>query len=66
MAEPDRSRVMAIRRCDVALDEALAEIDRIERQLHEAVEDSPLRAEPDYGHVDAFLIDTYRKSWGWS
>jgi predicted nucleotidyltransferase len=65
LAEPDRSRVMAIRRGDVPLDEALAEIDEIERQLHAAVEKSTLRAEPDYNRVDGFLIDTYRESWGW-
>lgn len=44
---------------------ALAEIDLIEQQLHTAVENSPLRAEPDYDHVNAFLIDSYRESWGW-
>jgi predicted nucleotidyltransferase len=65
MTEPDRSRVMAIRRGDVPLDEALTEIDKIERQLHEAVEASPLRAEPDYERVDAFLVESYRESWGW-
>lgn len=65
MAEPDRSRVMAIRRGDVPLDEALAEIDAIEQQLHTAVENSPLRAEPDYERVNGFIVDTYRESWGW-
>jgi hypothetical protein len=65
MAEPDRSRVMAIRKGDVPLEEALTEIDKIEHQLHEAVEASPLRAEPDYERVDAFLVDSYRESWGW-
>jgi hypothetical protein len=65
MAEPDRSRVMAIRRGDVSLEDALAEIDEIERKLHTAVENSPLREEPDYERVDAFLIESYRDSWGW-
>jgi predicted nucleotidyltransferase len=63
--ESDRSRVMAIRKGDVPLEEALTEIDKIEHQLHEAVEASPLRAEPDYERVDAFLVDSYRESWGW-
>jgi hypothetical protein len=66
MAEPDRGRVMAIRRGDVPLDEALAEIDDIERRLLAAVEASPLRDEPDYERVNAFLVDTYRQSWGWA
>ena len=65
MAEPDRSRVMAIRRGDVSLEDALAEIDDIERKLHTAVENSPLRELPDYERVDAYLIETYRDSWGW-
>lgn len=65
MAEPDRSRVMAIRRGDVSLEDALAEIDEIERKLHTAVENSPLREVPDYARVDTYLIETYRDSWGW-
>ncbi|MGH3008980.1 MAG: hypothetical protein ACRDLM_06180 [Gaiellaceae bacterium] len=49
---------MAIRRSDEPLEETLAEIDAIERQLHAAVERSPLGAEPDYERVNAFLIDS--------
>jgi hypothetical protein len=64
MAEPDRSRVMAIRHGDVPLDETLAQIDEIERQLHAAVESSPLPEEPDYESVDTFLLDSYRQGWG--
>jgi len=65
MPEPDRERVMAIRRGDVPLDEALTEIDDIERRLLAAVEASPLREEPDYESVNAFLIETHRQAWGW-
>jgi uncharacterized protein len=65
MAEPERSRVMAIRRGEVMFDEAIAEIEGIERRLQEAVKDSPLRDEPDHGRVDEFLIDSYREAWGW-
>jgi uncharacterized protein len=65
MADPERARVMAIRRGDVPLDEALAEIEDIERRLQAAVESSPIREEPDYESVNAFLIDTYRQIWGW-
>jgi hypothetical protein len=53
MAEPDRGRVIAIRRGDVPLDETLAEIEDIERRLYAAVEASPLRGEPDYERVNA-------------
>jgi hypothetical protein len=65
MAEPERSRVMSIRRGDVPLDEAISEIEEIERRLETAVKDSSLRDEPDYERVDGFLIDTYREAWGW-
>jgi uncharacterized protein len=66
MPEPDRGRVMAIRRGDVPLDDALAEIDDIERRLLAAVEASPLRDEPDHESVNAFLIEAYRQAWGWA
>lgn len=65
MAEPERSRVMEIRRGEVSLDEAIAEIDQIERRLHTAVETSKLRAEPDHERVNAFLIESYREAWDW-
>src|SRR5512132_1403155 len=65
MAEPERSRVMAIRRGDVQLDEVIAEIAEIERRLQAAVEERPLREEPDYERVDGFLIDSYREAWAW-
>jgi hypothetical protein len=57
--------VISIRLGDVPLDEAIAEIEEIERRLEVAVEDSPLRDEPDYERVDGFLIDSYREAWGW-
>ena len=65
MGEPERSQVMAIRRGDIPLDEAILEIEEIERRLHVAVAESPLRDEPDYAGVDAFIIDSYREAWGW-
>jgi uncharacterized protein len=65
MAEPERSRVMAVRRGDLTFDEALAQIEDVERRLQAAVMNSPLRAEPDYERVDEFLIDSYREAWGW-
>ena len=65
MAEPDRSRVMAIRNGEVSLEDALAQIDEIEADLHAAVEQSPLPPEPDYEAVNRFLIEAYRERWGW-
>jgi hypothetical protein len=57
---------MAIRKGEVSLDDALAEIDEIETELQAAVENSPLRLEPDYEAVNAFVVDSYRESWGWA
>ena len=65
MPEPDRSRVMAIRTGERSFDEAIAEIDDLERKLADALEHSRLRDEPDRLAVDAFLVATYRRAWGW-
>ena len=37
-----------------------------ERRLAAALESTPLRAEPDRTAVDGFLVDAYRRAWGWS
>ena len=66
MAEPERARVMAIRRGEVPEDEVVAEVETVERTLVSAVADSPLPPQPDHVRVDAFLVDTYRDAWGWS
>ncbi len=65
MPEPDRSQVMAIRMGERSFDEAIREIDELERRLAQALEQSKLRDDPDREAVDAFLVDAYRRSWGW-
>jgi predicted nucleotidyltransferase len=65
MAEPIRSRIMAIRRGEVAEADAVREIEQIEAQLVRAVNESSMPSEPDYERVDAFLVDSYREAWGW-
>jgi uncharacterized protein len=65
MAEPERSRVMAIRTGERSFEEAIAEIEEVERKLAAAVERTSLPAAPDRAAVDSFLIETYRSSWGW-
>lgn len=65
MPEPERSRVMAIRTGERTFDEAVAEIDEVDRQLAEALEASPLPPDPDRKAVDAFLVDAYRRAWRW-
>ena len=65
MPEPERSRVMAIRLGERSFDEAVAEIDEVEERLAEAVERTSLPPEPDGERVNAFLVDAYRRAWGW-
>jgi hypothetical protein len=65
MPEPVRSRVMAIRTGDRTFDETIAEIGEVEDRLAEAVERTPLPTEPDRAAVDHFLVDAYRRAWGW-
>ena len=65
MPEPERSRVMAIRTGERPFEEALAEIDEVERRLAAALERTALPAEPDRAAVDSFLVNAYRRAWGW-
>jgi predicted nucleotidyltransferase len=66
MADPDRTRVMAIRRGEVPIEETIVQLEEIERRLATAVEQSPLPAEPDEQRLGAFVIDAYREAWGWT
>src|SRR5215210_1095995 len=63
--EPHRSRIMAIRRGEIAEDEVVREIEAVEAELVGAAEESALRDEPDYAAVDAFIVESYREAWGW-
>jgi hypothetical protein len=65
LPEPERSRAMAIRTGERSFEDAIAEIEEVERQLAEALERSPLPAQPDRDAVDAFLLDAYRRAWRW-
>jgi uncharacterized protein len=65
MPEPQRSRVMAIRTGERTFDDAIAEIEEVERQLAAALDSTPLPPEPDRAAVDAFLVHAYRSAWGW-
>jgi hypothetical protein len=65
LPEPERSRVMAIRTGERSFEDAIAEIEEVERQLADALERSPLPAQPDRDAVDAFLLEAYRRAWGW-
>jgi len=65
MQEPERSRVMAIRTGERTFEETIKEIDEVEDRLARALEQPPLPAEPDRAAVDDFLVNAYRRAWGW-
>ena len=65
MPEPERSRVMAVRLGERSFDEVIAEIDEVDARLAAAHEDTSLPEEPDREAVDAFVVDAYRRAWGW-
>jgi predicted nucleotidyltransferase len=65
MPEPTRSRVMAVRLGERPLEDVLAEIDEVEGRLETALEQTTLPDEPRREEVDAFLVDAYRRAWGW-
>jgi hypothetical protein len=65
MPEPDRSRVMAIRTGERTFEETIAEIEEVEARLAEALERTELPPEPDRIAVNRFLVEAYRRGWGW-
>jgi uncharacterized protein len=65
MPEPERSRVMAVRRGERSFEEVLEEIDEVERRLEAALEQPTLPHSPNDDAVNSFLVDAYRKGWGW-
>jgi hypothetical protein len=65
MPEPERSRVMAIRTGELTFEETVAEIDDLEQRLAAALEHTTLSPRPDRPAVDRFLVDAYRRAWGW-
>ena len=65
MPEPERSRVMSVRRGEHSLDEVVEEIGEVEQRLEAALEQTALPDSPDDDAVNEFLIDAYRQAWGW-
>ena len=65
MPEPERSSVMAIRTGERTFEETVAEIEQVEHRLAAALERTALPDEPDRAAVDRFLVDAYRRAWGW-
>src|SRR3954452_3196617 len=65
MPEPERSQVMAIRTGERSFEQAIAEIEDVERRVAAALERTPLPPQPDRAAVNRFLVDAYRRGWGW-
>jgi predicted nucleotidyltransferase len=65
MPEPERARVLAVRHGERSFDEACREIDDVEHRLEAALERTTLPDDPDEDVVNAFLVEAYRRAWGW-
>jgi hypothetical protein len=67
MPEPERARVLAVKRGDVRrLDDVLAAIADVRARIEAAVDDSPLPAEPDVDAISAWSVSAHRRQWGWA
>ena len=66
MPEPERSRVMAVRRGERSFEEVLAEIDEVERRLDAAFGQTAASGRARTTTPSTrFLVDAYREAWGW-
>jgi uncharacterized protein len=65
MPEPERARVMAIRMGECSFAGTIAEIEEVEDRLAVALDRTSLPPEPDRTAVDRFLVQAYRRFWGW-
>jgi hypothetical protein len=61
VTEPTRSRLREVRAGTVPLDEVLAEIARLEKELEALTGASRLPAEPDHQRINAFLESAYQR-----
>ena len=63
IAEPERSRLLEVRRGEVPLRDVLRRLHEQAQLLEDVMLDAGLRGEPDRDAVDAFLVDAYRRVW---
>lgn len=61
--EPDRSRLMAVRRGEVTLDEVLEALHERIAQLERTVATADVPDEPDRGAADRFLVEAHEQVW---
>ncbi len=63
VTEPERARLMEVRRGEIPLDDVLAELAVRTSTLERSVHDSELPDEADHAAIDDFLVGAYRRSW---
>lgn len=61
--EPQRSEILAVRAGEVSQRDVLAKVEALEAEIKAAVDTSPLREEPDWERIEAFLVEAYRGAW---
>lgn len=63
--EPDLTWLQELRRGEHTKEEALARAEKLEKQIGEAVERSPLPEYPNMAEIDNWVISVHRRHWGW-
>lgn len=63
MKEPDRSRVMSVRKGEVGINDILTEAGELEQRLKNLLTTSPLPEEPDTETVERWMLKVYRDQW---
>lgn len=63
MAEPMRSRILAVRQGRVSLNDVLTEAGILEQRLKDLRDTSPLPEQPDRDRVEAWMLNLYWQHW---
>jgi hypothetical protein len=63
VAEPERSRLMEVRRGDVPLTAVLERLHQQSAELERDILDASIPDEPDRDRVDRFLVSAYERAW---
>lgn len=63
MAEPMRSRVLAVRQGRVSMQDVLTEAGLLEQQLKDLLVSSPLPEQPDRERVERWVLKVYYSAW---
>lgn len=66
MADSDARLLRSVREGKLSQADVMDLVDQYEEQLGHAVGSSRLPDEPNWPRVNAFLIDAYRNTWGWT